>query len=175
MSEIKEFTDNLYCDVSGKSNEALPGKDILLCVFNSDGSKLLAIAGQQSLTINREKEMIEINSKTIDGGWKSKVPGIKDWSIETDGVYSPSQETHQLLNKAFENDTYVCVKVVNGNTKKALFGGLSLIKEYNIEAPYDDSTTFEMTLEGCGKLVDLTDPGIEAPAMPTNVGTSIGV
>lgn len=169
MAAIEEYSSNLYCDMSGKTQEAVSGKDILLCIFNADGSKLLAISGQQSLKINREKEMIEVNSKTIDGGWKSKVPGIKDWSIETDGVYSQSQETHQLLNNAFENDEYVCCKVVNGKTKKPMFGGLALIKEYNIEAPFDDSSTFEVTLDGCGKLVDLSKVE-NAPAMPTSAG-----
>jgi TP901-1 family phage major tail protein len=169
---IEEYSSNLYCDISGKTQEAIAGKDILLCVFNADGSKLLAISGQQSLTINREKEMIEVNSKTLDGGWKSKVPGIKDWSIETDGVYSPTQETHQLLNDAFENDAYVCLKVVNIKAKKPMFGGLALLKEYNIEAPFDDSSTFEITLEGCGKLVDLSKAE-NAPALPASAGLGV--
>lgn len=167
MTVIKEFEDKLYCDASSQATSAVAGKDILLCVFSADGSKLLAVAGQQSLTINREKEIIEINSKTIDGGWKTKVPGIKDWNIEVDGMYSPNDETHKLLNKAFDNDEYICCKVINGKTKKPLFGGLALLKELNIEAPYDDSMTFETTLEGCGKLVDLTgDLSEQAPAMP---------
>lgn len=163
---IKEFSDKLYCDATSQATNAIAGKDILLCVFSADGSKLLAIAGQQSITINREKEIIEINSKTIDGGWKTKVPGIKDWNIECEGMYS-NDETIKLLNNAFENDEYICLKVINAKNKKPMFGGLALLKEMNIEAPYDDSVTFETTLEGCGKLVDLAgELETQAPAVP---------
>lgn len=169
MAVIKEFEDNLYCDIAGQVTGAISGKDILLCLFNKTGEKLLAIAGQQSLAINREKEIVEINSKTIEGGWKTKVAGIKDWNIETDGMYSPYDETHKLITEAFENDEYVCLKVVDNKKKKALFGGLALIKELNIEAPFDDSMTFEATFEGCGKLTDLTTV-VEAPAMPGEGG-----
>lgn len=170
MAAIEEYSNNLYCDMTGGStNETVSGKDILLCIFNSTGEKLLAISGQNGLTINREKEMIEINSKTIEGGWKSKVAGIKDWSIESEGVYSPTQEAHQELNKSFNDDSYVCCKIIDAKKKKPLFGGLALIKEYNLEAPFDDSMTFELTLEGCGALKDLTSVG-NATAMPGTTG-----
>lgn len=169
MAALKEFEDKLYCDVTTQATNAIAGKDILLCIFNATGEKLLAIDGQQSLTLNREKEIIEINSKTIDGGWKTKAAGPKDWSIESDGMYSPTLESHQLLAQAYEEDEYVCCKIVDNKRKKPLFGGLALIKEFNLEAPYDDSMTFEMTLEGCGKLTDLTKSK-EAPAMPGEGG-----
>lgn len=47
----ENFDSNVYCEFPEAVAKA--GKDILICLFNSDGSKLLAIAGQQSLTINR--------------------------------------------------------------------------------------------------------------------------
>lgn len=174
MAEIKEFKENLYCE-SGQLGKATSGKDILLCIWSADGSKLLAIGGQQGLTINREKEVIEINSKTIDGGWKNKVAGVKDWSIEVDGMYADSDESQKLLAKAFEDDEYVCLKVVNAKSNKALFGGLAIVKEFNCEAPFDDSMTFEMTLEGCGKLTDMSTKVVDAPQMPEGFKPATGV
>lgn len=173
MAAIPEFEDKLYCDITSQATSYVAGKDILLCIFNNAGDKLLAVAGQQSVTINREKEIVEINSKTIEGGWKTKVAGIKDWSIESDGMYSPSDETHKLLSQAFENDEYVCCKVVDAKKKKPLFGGLALVQDLSLEAPLDDSMTFSISLSGCGKLTDLsaTEGSDEsAPAMPGDVG-----
>lgn len=167
MTAIKEFEDKVYCDFTSAATKAISGKDILLCIFNSTGDQLLAVSGQQGLTINREKEIIEIDSKTIEGGWKSKVPGIKDWSIDLDGVFA-TDETSSILQKAFDNDEYTCIKVVNNRTKKAMFGGLTLIQSMNLEAPHDDAVTFSTTLEGCGKLVDLTS--VESvTAHPSNI------
>lgn len=172
--EIKEFEDKLYCDAESQVNHAVAGKNILLCIFSEKGDKLLAVGGQQSLTINREKEVIEINSKTIAGGWKTKVPGIKDWSIETEGIYSDTDEAQRILNKAFENDDFVCLKVINNKKKKAMFGGLALLSELSQEAPLDDSVTYTMTLEGCGALVDLLEVE-EGQAMPGDTPSEPGV
>ena len=61
------FDNKAYYDDS--SVKATAGKDILLAVWNADGTKLLAIGGQQSLTINRSADSIEINSKDSEGGW----------------------------------------------------------------------------------------------------------
>ena len=41
------FDNNAYCDFSSTTAKAVAGKDILLCIYNMDGSELLAISGQQ--------------------------------------------------------------------------------------------------------------------------------
>ena len=52
-----------FCDFSAAASKALAGKDMLLCIYNDDGTSLLAISGQQGLTINRSADTIEITSK----------------------------------------------------------------------------------------------------------------
>ncbi len=42
-----------YCDFSASAAQAVAGKDIIVLVWDALGSNLLAIAGQQGLTINR--------------------------------------------------------------------------------------------------------------------------
>ena len=63
--------------------KAVAGKDILLAVFSADGSSLLAISGQQGLTINRSADSIEVTSKDTQGGWKSKLAGSKESGLLT--------------------------------------------------------------------------------------------
>lgn len=162
------FEDNLYCDFSGPATKAVAGKDILLAVFNSSGDKLLAVAGQQGLTINRSKDSIEVTSKDTKGGWKSKVGGMKEWSIDNDGLYVGEDESHKALNKAFHDDELVCLKVINQKDKTSMFGGLAIVTDYPIEAPYDDAVTYSISLEGVGELVDLTDQ--EGGLMPGGNG-----
>lgn len=150
------FDDNVYCDFEASSAKAVAGKDILLAVFSDDGSKLLAISGQQGLTINRSADSIEVTSKDTEGGWKAKIAGMKEWSIDNDGLYVMDDGSHILLSKAFDESAPVCLKVINGKTKVGMFGGLAYITEYPIEAPYDDAMTYSLTFEGNGKLVDLS-------------------
>ncbi len=160
------FDGGVYCDFNSSSAKAMAGKDILLAIYNADGSKLLAISGQQGLTINRSADSIEITSKDTAGGWKSKIAGMKEWSIDNDGLYVPGDESHTLLSKAFDNSDPVCIKVINGKTKKGMFGGLAVITDYPIEAPYDDAMTYSLSLEGMGALVDLLTNPVTPDTMP---------
>lgn len=160
------YDGNAYCDFNSAAAKAMAGKDIILSVWSSTGEKLLAIAGQQGLTINRTADSIEISSKDTEGGWKSKIAGMKEWSIDTDGVYVNGDESHTELSKAFENSDPICLKVVNKKTSKGMFGGLAVITEYSLEAPYDDAMTYSLSLEGMGKLVDLTVEPVDEEVMP---------
>lgn len=154
-----------YCDFDTAA-AIVAGKDILLGIWNTDGSKLLAISGQQGLTINRSAETIEVNSKSTEGGWKDSLAGLKEWSIDNDGLWVASDEAHKTLATAFKNGDPVCVKVYNGKTKKGLFGGLAILTDYPIEAPYDDCVTYSITLQGKGALVDFSIDPPTSDTMP---------
>ena len=166
MLQLFANDNNAYCDFSSTAAKALAGKNILLAIWNQTGDKLLAISGQQGLTINRSADSIEITSKDTEGGWKSKIAGMKEWSIDNDGLYVPNDESHTILSQAFDSGDPVCVKVVNGKTKRGMFGGLAVITDYPIEAPYDDAVTYNLTLDGMGRLVDLTLDTVSPDTMP---------
>ncbi len=151
-----EYDGGAYCDFDSVAANAVAGKDLLLCVWNDDGSKLLAIAGQQSLTINRSADSIEVTSKDTEGGWKGQLAGMKEWSIDVGGVYAADDESQALLNDAWEDSDLVCLKVYNTKAQKGMFGGLASITENTIEAPHDDVVTYSMSFQGVGKLTDLT-------------------
>lgn len=150
------FDSNVYCDFDAASAQVIAGKDIILALYNLDGSKLLAVSGQQGLTINRTAESIEVTSKDTKGGWKSKIAGMKEWSIENDGLYVPSDESHKVLSQAFDKQELLCVKVIDAKRGRHMFGGLVAVTEYPLEAPYDDAVTYSITLEGNGALTDLS-------------------
>lgn len=161
------FENQLYCDFSSSATKAVAGKNILLAIFNSTGDKLLAIAGQQGLTINRSKDSIEITSKDTTGGWKSKIGGMKEWSIDNDGLYVRGDESHKELSAYFEGDDPVCIKVIDMQMKTGMFGGLAIVTDYSFEAPFDDAMTYSIKLDGMGALADLSE--VEAPQMPGDV------
>lgn len=144
-----------YCDIPDAV--ASSGGDWLLCIFTANGDKLLAIAGQQGLSISRSAETVEVTSKTTEGGWKSQIAGAKEWSIDSDGVYVMGSESHKLLGRLFESSDLVCLKVIDKRNLKSLFGGLACITDYSLDAPYDDAVTYSLSLGGNGALVDLTE------------------
>ena len=161
------YDDSAYCDFSSNAAKAMAGKDLLLAIWNADGTAILAVSGQQSLTINRSADTIEITSKDTDGGWKSYIAGMKEWSIESEGIFVKDDESHAILSAAFENGDPVCLKVYDNKRKKGMFGGLAVITDYPIEAPYDDSATYSLTFNGMGKLTDLTVETPESDELPS--------
>ena len=160
MDKLQTFAMPEYCDFNSTAASAVAGKDIILSIWKADGSSLLAIAGQQSLTINRSADTIEVSSKDTEGGWKSSIAGMKEWSIETGGLYVASDESHQELTEAFNNGDPVCVVVKNAKANQNMFGGIAYITDYPLEAPYDDALTYSITLSGNGALTDLTETNI---------------
>lgn len=167
---MKKFNIQMFAEpydgITAPTVQALAGKDLILAIWDSTGENLLAIKGQQGLTINRSADSIEITSKDTEGDWKSKIAGMKEWSIDTDGLYYVSDTSHTALSTAFENGEPVCVKVVNKKSKKGMFAGFAVITDYPLEAPHDDAVTFSITLEGQGKLVDLTANPLDTDTMP---------
>lgn len=149
----------LYTQLTGELNKAIAGKDILLSIWDETGSTLLAVAGQQGLTINRDKDTIEVTSKDSQG-WKQNVVGFKEWSIDNDGVYVRDHNSHKKLKEIFEGDDPVLLKVTNQKAQTEMFGGLALLTSYPIEAPYDDAVTYSASFTGTGALVDLEDVAI---------------
>lgn len=148
------FDQNVYCDFDSVAAQVTAGKDILLAIFNAEGTKLLAVHGQKGLSLKRSAETIDVSSKDTKGGWKASIPGMKEWSIDLNGVYVPNEESHILLGKAFNTTSPVCVKVVNMKTKKGLYGGLACITSYDVEMAFDSAANYSISLKGMGALVD---------------------
>lgn len=153
---MNNFDGNIYNDTAAAN--AVAGKNIMLCIYAAEGaSELLAVAGQKGLKINRSTDTVDITSKDAEGGWKTKIAGMKEWSIETDGLYVPTEKTHAALEKAFVSGSPVAVKVTDMNTKKECFGGIAVINEYSFEAPFDEAMTYSISLEGAGALTSLSE------------------
>lgn len=150
------YDKNSYCDFSANAVKAIAGKDILLGIWDATGENIYAVAGQKTLKINRSADTIEVTTKDTEGGWKSKIPGMKEWSIDIDGIYIKDDASQVALSTAFENGDPICLKVYNQKEKKGMFGGLACITDFPIEASYDDTVTYSNSFEGMGPLVDLS-------------------
>ena len=128
------MSETLKTQLTSELNKAIAGKDILLSIWDTTGSVLLAVAGQQGLTINRDKDTIEVTSKDSQG-WKQNIVGFKEWSIDNDGVYVRDHASHKLLKEIFDGDDPVLIKVTNQKAKTDMFGGLAFLTSYPVEAP----------------------------------------
>jgi len=105
------------------------------------------VAGQRGGTFNRGYDTIDVTSKD-NNGWQDEEYGNGNWSIEADGLLVESDEGFKLLEAAFDNAEYVKVRFQTQAGNK--YEGQAIISDFSIEAPYDDSATYSLSLNGKG-------------------------
>lgn len=131
--------------------EAKRGLDIKISVIS--GSQRKTLAGQRGATLNRSAETIDITNK-VSGGWKENMASVKEWSVDCDGVFVMDDEALGLLETAFNSSTAVTVELFDG--AEWGYKGQAIITDFPVEAPYDDATTYSLTLQGTGELQKAT-------------------
>ena len=155
-------TQPTYCnipEVAGKE-----GRNLILAVYPVDSAEAIAVGGQQGMTVNKSADTTEVQIKGSTG-WKSFMAGQKEWSIDIDGLYIPSDSGQKTVSKKFDKGEYVCL-VVKDITKEDepidILGGLAIVTDDSKEAPSDDAVTYSNSFQGTGPLVDLmNDPGTD--------------
>lgn len=126
---------------------AISGVKVKVYIKDATGKVL---GGQRGATLNRSAETMDATTK--DGaGWQENVAGLKSWGIDCDGVFVESDVAYELLEAAFLNgDNVVAYVELPSGTK---YEGTCIVADLPIEAPYDDLTTYSVTLTGTGALV----------------------
>jgi TP901-1 family phage major tail protein len=166
-----DFDSGAYCSTGG-GVAAVDGKTILTCIFSSDGSKLLAIDGEQEAKLSLEADTKSFSSKDSKGGWQTNSPSTKSWSLDLDTVQVKDAESNLVIRKAFEDGAALCFKQVYDDGKfTPRCGGSAYVTKYEDDAPSDDVDSISISLTGTGKLTwfDIdTASAAKATAIPSN-------
>ena len=112
----------------------------------------IPVAGQRGGKLNRSAGTVDVTTK--DGnGWKEVRTGVKEWSIDGDGVIVFDDEGYKFLEKAFNNNSIV--KVFIGTVSGLKYKGDAVISDFPIDMPYDNECTYSLKLEGTGALTQM--------------------
>jgi TP901-1 family phage major tail protein len=106
------------------------------------------VAGQRGGTFNRSADTIDLTSKD-NSGWQDEDYGTASWSIEADGLLVEDDAGYAALEDAFDNKQVVLVRWETAAGNK--YEGDAIITDFSNEAPYDDSATYSVTLNGKGQ------------------------
>lgn len=126
-------------------------------IYVNKGTKespnFIAVAGQRGGKLNRSANVHDVTTK--DGnGWKEVRTGIKEWSIDGDGVVVFSDEGFLLLEQAFTGNQVVPVYI--GTEDNLKYSGNAVISDFPLDMPYDNECTYSLKLEGTGELTKTT-------------------
>lgn len=128
------------------------GADVLLQIM--DGDKKVTVAGQQGTTLNMNADTIDVTDKT-SGGWKTYMPGLKEWSIDQDVFYTIGDESNKLLLNAYLNREPITVFLQVGKDDEAgriSFEGEAYITEFPMDFALDNAASISMSLSGASAL-----------------------
>jgi TP901-1 family phage major tail protein len=123
------------------------GIDFLLKI--KSGETFVVLGGQRGATLNRSAETMDVTTKD-SGGWKENLAGLKEFSIDADGLIVESNTAYQALEDAFNDGTAIDVELSTPND--TTYTGKVLVTDFPIELPYDDTVTYSVTLTGTGAL-----------------------
>lgn len=134
------------------TSRKIAGADVLLKVKKA--GKLVIVAGQQGTTLNLSADTIDVTDKT-SGGWKTSLPGLKEWSIDQDVFYTLGDESNKLLLDAFEAREPITVELrvgTAGEVGGTTFTGEAYITDFPFDFSLDNAASVSMSLAGASKL-----------------------
>lgn len=128
------------------ATQAIPGFEAQLYI---GGVKLLEL-GDVTLTIAADE--LDVSSHT-SGGWKSKLGGLKEWSLSADYWFIDADATHQALRNALVNGTpLTCELRTKDTTGKEKYTGTGRVIKWELGAPQNDATGTSIEISGDGPL-----------------------
>ena len=130
----------------------IAGAEVLLNVKKDE--TLIPVAGQQGMTVNLSADTMDVTDKTSDG-WKTYMPGLKEWSIDQDVFYTVGDESNKLLLEAYLGGDTVVVDVLAGKENEAgaiHFTGEAYITSFPFDFSLDNAASVSMSLSGASAL-----------------------
>lgn len=123
-----------------------------------------AIGGQKSTSISMSADTIDASCKDA-GDWYINISGPKQWSASCDGIVYLNDEGYKAAVNAFMNSTAITA-VFKNEAKTIHYEGEAYITSLDLDAPYEDLTSYSMEVSGAGKLEDKTtttnpNPGVQ--------------
>lgn len=129
------------------ASQKVAGVDVLVSVMV--GAVKTVIGGQSGATLSLETNLVETTSKD-DAQWASSVPGVRSWSIETEGFMVVDDKAQEALENVWLTNGSMDAEINFPSGKK--YTGKILIESQSFEMPQDDAVSFSASFTGTGPL-----------------------
>ncbi|WP_176392021.1 phage tail tube protein [Marininema halotolerans] len=138
------------------ASQAIRGFEGKVYVSSDEGTTYQAIAGitDSTLTISQE----ELEAGSFDSkGWMEYIPGLKEWELETEGLYILADASQESLYQTLVGGSTVKVRLFpkNGVGNKG-YEGEAFITSWEVENAVDDLVTVSATFRGSGEIMSVT-------------------
>jgi len=139
-----------------RPNAIIHGTD--MGVYTGTGTPvLIALATTCQLTFNRD---VRDTSNKDSAGYKTVLPGMKNWSVSSEGLYNPgSTNGLKALYDAWTAGTLLTLtfKSATTSTQDFNWSGTAYITSLTMNAPNERNITWSVNFQGTGAIT-CTDP-----------------
>lgn len=145
---------------AGGSNKKVRGVDILIMVdIDETGTtpEWIPAGGQRGATLSETSEALDATTKDSEPGAYEYEYGLYGWNISCEGLYVPDNLAYAYLGKAMRERRKVKVRVQEEGLPTQ--EGLALVSSRELDAPYEDMTTYSMEFQGTGFLRPVEEDG----------------
>lgn len=135
---------------------AIPGKDVMLYVESTPGV-WTAICHSTGHTLNINTDLQTAVTK-CSGGWAEHLTdGMKDWSVDVDGLEDDAQDItpHDLIAYQLAGLGFKC-KIAQTAAGTTYYEGNVSVQTSSLNAPADSWVGWTLTLVGNGELKQKT-------------------
>ena len=135
-----------------RTNTIINGTD--LGVYIGGSPTLIGLATTCTLSMNTD---MRDTSNKGSAGFKAVLPGQKNWTVTTEGLYNPSTTNSYItLQAAWFANTALSLRWYNSN-QDYYWSGTAYISALSQNAPNEGNVTWSVTFQGSGAL-SVTDP-----------------
>lgn len=110
-------------------------------------------APANSANMDRGGELLDDTKFTNSAGYRSRIYGLRDWTISLTLEYEPSDPAFTALKDAWLNRNTVDVEYLpDGSTG---ISGSAVVESFNLSGAVADKETVEVTLQGDSELTSV--------------------
>ena len=131
---------------------AIAGFNARVSVSTDGGTTFKLIGEARDATLNISQNEIEATSFD-SGGWSEYIPGLKEWTVDIEALYIPTNDGQDALYDGLVAGSKVQVKLLpktgTGNTG---YKGDAFVTSWEINPTPDDAVAVSISFRGTGVL-----------------------
>lgn len=138
------------------ATSAIAGFNARVSISADGGTSYQVIGEARDATLSISQNEIEATSFD-SAGWSEYIPGLKEWSVDIEALYIPTNVAQENLFDALVNGTTLKIKLLpktgSGNTG---YEGDVFVSSWEINPTPDDAVSVSVSFRGTGLLETYT-------------------
>jgi predicted secreted protein len=138
------------------ATSAIAGFNARVSVSADNGATYQVIGEARDATLSISQNEIEATSFD-SAGWNEYIPGLKEWNVDIEALYIPTNIAQENLFDALVNGTTLKIKLLpktgTGNTG---YEGDAFVTSWEINPTPDDAVSVSVSFRGTGVLETYT-------------------